>query len=64
VFWLCVCLCRNFRDAKRVVDPLEQQLQAVVSHHVNLELNFGPLEEQSGLLTAEPSLQPQYIFYC
>ena len=24
------------------------------------ELNSGPLEEQSGFLTAEPSLQPQY----
>ena len=26
------------------------------------ELNSGPLEEQSVLLTSEPSLQPIYIF--
>jgi hypothetical protein len=31
-------------------------LQVVVSHHVGTG-NSGPLEEQSGLLTAEPSLQ-------
>ena len=34
-------------------------LQMVVSHHVGCwELNSGPLEEQSVLLTTEPALQP------
>jgi hypothetical protein len=28
------------------------------------ELNSGPLEEQSVLLTAEPPLQPLYRFFC
>ena len=45
-----------------MLEPLELELQVVVSHHVGLELNLGPLEEQSGLLTAEPSFQPQYMF--
>ena len=27
------------------------------------ELNSGPLEEQPVLLTAEPSLQPQYFYF-
>jgi hypothetical protein len=49
-------------------DTVEEEyqilLQMVVSHHVvGWGLNSGPLEEQSVLLTAEPSLQPQeYIF--
>jgi hypothetical protein len=35
----------------------------VVSHHVGgcWELKLGPLEEQSVLLTAEPSLQPPLL---
>jgi hypothetical protein len=36
----------------RVSDPLELELQTVVSFHM------GPLEEQPVILTAEPSLQP------
>jgi hypothetical protein len=36
----------------------------VVSHHVVVgELNSGLLEEQSVLLTTEPSLQLQLIFF-
>jgi hypothetical protein len=36
----------------------------VVSHHVVAgELNSGPLEEQSVLLTAEPSLQPGSMLF-
>ena len=30
---------------------------------MNSELNSEPLEEQSVLLAAEPSLQPHFIFY-
>ena len=38
----------------KVSDPLQLDLQTVVSCHVGA----GPLEEQSVLLTTEPSLQP------
>ena len=39
-------------------------LQMVVSHHVECwELNLGPLEEQSVLLTTEPSLQPPHFLF-
>lgn len=35
------------------------ELQMVVSHPVGCwELNLGPLEEQSALVTSKPSLQP------
>jgi hypothetical protein len=40
-------------------------LQMVMSHHVvagNWELNSGPLEEQRGPLTYEPTLQPLTYF--
>ena len=40
----------------RVSDPLELELQTVVSFHM------GPLEEQPVILTAEPSLQPCFCF--
>ncbi|KAL6033498.1 hypothetical protein STEG23_016315, partial [Scotinomys teguina] len=39
--------------------PPELEFQTVVSS----ELNPGPLEEQTVLLTAEPSLQPPLIHY-
>ena len=43
----------------RVSDPLELELQTVVSCHVDAEeLNPGPLEEQSVLLTTEPPHPP------
>jgi hypothetical protein len=35
-----------------------------VSHHGCWDLNSGPLEEQSMLLTAEPSLQPPSCCFC
>jgi hypothetical protein len=44
----------------RVPHLTGSKLQAVVSWL--LELNSGPLEEQSLLLTTEPSLQPQTFF--
>jgi hypothetical protein len=43
---------------ERVLDPLELELQMVVSQHGCGELNLGPLEEQPGLLFPESSLQP------
>ena len=41
----------------RASDPLEWELQTVVSCHVCGELNPVLLEEQPVLLNAEPSLQ-------
>jgi hypothetical protein len=42
---------------KRALDPLELELQPVVSHHMDVrELNLGPLQEQLMHLSAEPSL--------
>lgn len=41
---------------KKTLDPLELGLQMVVGHMV-WEVNSEPLEEQQGLLNAEPSLQ-------
>jgi hypothetical protein len=46
-----------------MLDLVEQELQRVVSCHVGAEnWTLGTLEEQSVLLTAEPSLQPHKYF--
>lgn len=43
------------RDQKRESDPLEWELQTVVSCYVKCkELTLGPLEEQPVILTIEP----------
>lgn len=42
---------------KTLFEPLELKLQLIVSHHGVLETK--PLEEQSMLLTTEPSVQIQ-----
>ena len=39
-------------------DPLELELQTVVSHYVVLGMDPGPLEEHPALFTSEPPLQP------
>lgn len=45
-------------DQKRVSDPLALELQVAGNYHGGgWELNPGPLQEQPGLLTDEPSLQ-------
>lgn len=49
----CVCVCVCYGQ-KRVAEPLELELQVVVSSHVVL----GPLQEEQVLLTAETSLWP------
>jgi hypothetical protein len=51
LFTICEYTVAVFRHTRR---GHLISLQMVVSHHVN----SGPLEEQSVLLTAEPSLQP------
>lgn len=52
VYHLCAW-CLGGRE--RLCDPLELQLQTVVSHYVVLGIE--PLEEQQVLLTPGPSLQ-------
>jgi hypothetical protein len=49
-----------FRYPKR---GCQISLQMVASHHGCWDLNSGPLEEQSVLLTTEPSLQPPRAYF-
>lgn len=47
---------------KRVLDPLELELQLIVSFCVGNGLNLGPPgEQQSMVLTAVPSLKPLFL---
>lgn len=48
------CECRCPKKPEEELDPLEQELQAIVSWVPN----SSPLQEQYVLSTAEPSLQP------
>jgi len=43
--------------------PSDTPDEGIGSHYRWWELNSGPLEEQSVLLTAEPSLQPPQDFF-
>lgn len=40
-------------------NPLEQELQMVVIHHVGAGTNTCPLQDQQAVLNSEPSPQPQ-----
>lgn len=55
------------RSQKRALDPLEQELRAVVSHlwatNGCWDLNSGSLEEKQVLLTARSSLQPHTVLF-
>ena len=54
-----MCLLGVLGGHKRVLDPLELELQVAVSYRGGAgELNPGPLEEEPVLLTPEPSPQP------
>ena len=60
-YFMCIgvlhsCLCGW------VLEAPELELQTVASCRVCWELNLGPLEDQSGLTTAEPALQPPEFF--
>lgn len=60
--FLQVCLCimcmpAVCRGQKRWLNPLERELQIVVSYMWVLGIKPGPLEEQKAFLTIEPSLQ-------
>lgn len=56
--YVCVYgICGMLMGQKRAEAPRELESQAVV------ELDAGPLEEQPGLLTTEPWLQPQLWFF-
>lgn len=56
-------------EARRHLDLLELETHTVVSCHVVVERNPGPLQKQRVLLTVEPSLwpcvhfKPLYFFY-
>ena len=53
-----ICMSGARRGQKRTWDPLELELQIVVSLTYGCwELNPGPLEEQPVLLTDDPLLQ-------
>lgn len=56
------CVCSAYGNLKRMLDPLELELQAVVSYPLgSWESNPGPLELKPVLLTIKPSLQ-LYLF--
>ena len=62
MFSLHVCQCTtcmpcDFRSQKRVLDPLELELQMVVSHYVVIETQTRSFLEHQMLETAKPSLQ-------
>lgn len=60
VFCLNIRLCATCVPSAhktRTLGPLEQELQMTVSE-------LGPLEKQTVLLNAEPSLQPSNILFC
>lgn len=48
------CVLGACRGQKRTLDPLEVELQMIVSW----ELKLGPLEEKPMLLSIDPYLQP------
>ena len=58
-------LSNAFGGQKRVLDPLELELQMVVSHHVGARNQTQVLckQEQLVFLTSEPSLQLFFLFY-
>ena len=58
------CVCGD--HSGQASDPLQMELQLVVSWECGCwELNSGSLEEQTVLLTTEPSLQPLCpLFIC
>ena len=54
---VCANICLG---QKRVLNPLELELDSCELPCGCCKLNLGPLEEQPVLLTAEPSLQPEF----
>ena len=65
LFILCIgvyCLSLSSETPEEGINQI--LLQMVVSHHVVCwVLNSGPLQEQSLLLTTEPSLQPKAVMF-
>jgi hypothetical protein len=55
--WVHCCSLQTYQQ--RALDPITDGCEPPCGCW---ELNLGPLEEQSVLLTAEPSLQPKYIY--
>lgn len=64
-----VCVCAHVcvwtgahEDQKRVSNPLELEVQAVVSHQIGAGSKLVSLQEQQALLISEPFLQPLSYF--
>jgi hypothetical protein len=57
---ICLCMLHVCGGQKRVLNPLELELDSCELPCGCCKLNLGPLEEQPVLLTAEPSLQPEF----
>lgn len=61
--YMSVCAAA-YRGQKKASDPLELELQFIVSCHVAVgKLNLCLLEDQPVLLIDEPSLQPSILFF-
>lgn len=59
----CTCVLCTHGGQEVVSDPLEVDFQMVVTFHMGTEPNPAPLQEQRLFLTAEPSLQPQFLSF-
>jgi hypothetical protein len=59
IYLFYICKCRHQTHQKKVLDLITDGCEPPCGCW---ELNSGPLEEQSVLLTTEPSLQPQDDF--
>lgn len=54
-----MCMPGAQEGQKKVPDPLDLELQSVLSCHVGAKVqSWVPLQEQLVLLTAEPTVQP------
>jgi hypothetical protein len=52
---ICLHVCSTLGGQKRVLDPLEQELEMAGSCHVAAGTEYSHVEEPSVLLTAEPA---------
>lgn len=60
---MCACVCNAHRDQMKVWDILEMELLDLLAAIWVLGPDFGPLEEQKVLLTAELSLKPPAFLF-
>lgn len=60
--WFVCMTCAHWSQ-KRILSPLELELQAVKASHRCWDTNWGPLEEQQVFFTTEASLQLLIIYF-